>query len=97
GFAQPGTPAPAPAATRPVALALAPARPPNPEAPDRIGLPPATIAGEIAAAVTGPERQSDWPAAATAADGAIWLAFIEWNGKDADRVLVRRKAPNGAW
>jgi len=41
GFAQPGTRATA--ATRPVALALAPARPANPEAPDRVGLPPATI------------------------------------------------------
>jgi hypothetical protein len=98
GFAQPGTPSPTPAAARPVALALGPANPQNPEAPDRIGLPPATIAGELpAAAVTEPERQSDWPAVAVSADGATWLAYVEWNGKDADRVLVRRQAPGGTW
>src|SRR5437879_5718825 len=53
----------------------------NAEAPRGPNLPPATIAGEVAAsAVTEPEKQSDWPAVAMGADGATWVAYVEWNG-----------------
>lgn len=61
-------------------------------------LPPATIAGEIAAgAVTTGEKQNDYPAIAVTPDGTTWVAYVEWNGKDADRVVVRRQPPGGQW
>ncbi|MBM3890062.1 MAG: hypothetical protein FJ388_13175, partial [Verrucomicrobia bacterium] len=61
-------------------------------------LPPATIAGEIKAErVTDGKQQSDWPAVAVTADGAAWVTWIEWNGKDADRVLLSRRPAGGAW
>jgi hypothetical protein len=44
-----------------------------------------------------PGKQSDWPAIAYGSDGTLWTIYIEWNDKDADRVLVRRRSPQGAW
>ena len=79
-------------------LACAASRAQNPEGPANVNLPPAQIAGEIAASrVSNPAKQGDWPAAVFARDGALWVAWIEWNDRDADRVLVRRRDPQGAW
>jgi hypothetical protein len=50
-----------------------------------------------ASRATDPGKQSDWPALACGREGTLWLAFIEWNDKDADRVMVRRKRPGGEW
>lgn len=70
---------------------------PSPEASLPEGQ-PARFAGVIQArrASVG-DRQSDFPSISYSRDGALWLIYIEWNDKDADRVLVRRKAPNGDW
>ncbi len=71
---------------------------PNPEAAVVLTLAPAAIAGELPGErASDPGKQSDWPSIAYASDGAAFAAFIEWNDKDADRVLVRRKPPGGAW
>jgi len=71
----------------------------NPEGPITLTMGPLTIAGEIAGdRVSDPNRQGDWPAIVNAADGSQWAAWIEWNDKDADRVLVsHRTAGGGAW
>ena len=61
-------------------------------------LPPATIAGELPGErVSDPGKQGDWPAIAYGKDGSLWAIWIEWNDKDADRVLVRRRDPRGNW
>ncbi|HID75585.1 MAG TPA: hypothetical protein EYP56_06260 [Planctomycetaceae bacterium] len=61
-------------------------------------LPPATVAGQIPAErITDGRLQSEWPAVAVAPSGAIWLAFVQWNGKDKDRVLLIRRPPGGEW
>ncbi|MBI3696032.1 MAG: hypothetical protein HY238_14475, partial [Acidobacteria bacterium] len=61
-------------------------------------LPPATIAGEVAATrISDPSMTADWPAVAAAADGSLWTIYVEWNGKDRDRVLVRRLTAQGQW
>ena len=68
------------------------------EGPVVSNLPPATLAGEIAASrVSDPGKQGDWPAIAASEDGSLWTAWIEWNDKDADRLLVRRRDPQGRW
>jgi hypothetical protein len=70
----------------------------NPEGPANVNLPPATIAGEVAATVvSSPEKQGDWPAAAYSHDGSLWVVWIEWNDRDADRVLVRRRDRQRNW
>ena len=52
-----------------------------------LNLAPAKIAGEIPGErVSDPEKQSDWPAIAYAADGSLYAVYVEWNDKDADRV-----------
>ncbi len=59
---------------------------------------PANIAGEIPGdRASDPDKQSDWPAIAYAADGSLYAIYIEWNDKDADRVVVRRRDSAGAW
>ncbi len=64
----------------------------------RGGLPPAKIAGEVAAERVSVEApQADFPALAVTGDGAVWAAWVEWNGVNRDRVLVRRKGPDGKW
>ncbi len=61
-------------------------------------LEPARIAGTIRGeAASDPKKQSDWPAIAHTPDGALWMAYVEWNDKDADRVLVRRRPAGGGW
>ena len=70
----------------------------NPEGLQIVNLPDATIAGEIPSQRASAEnKQSDWPAIAYAADGSLYAIFIEWNDKDADRVIVRRKSSQSAW
>ena len=59
---------------------------------------PAEIAGEIPSLrVSDQGRTADWPALASGADGSLWLAYVEWDGQDADRPVVRRRSPDGAW
>ncbi len=61
-------------------------------------LPLATIAGEAPAArVSEASMTADWPAVAAAGDGSLWTIYIEWNGQDRDRVLVRRQTAQGQW
>ena len=61
-------------------------------------LPPAEIAGEIPSErISARDTTGDWPALAAADDGTVWAAWVEWDGADSDRVLVRRRAPSGAW
>ncbi len=63
-----------------------------------VTLPQAKFAGTIPAEpASDPGKQSDWPAIAHTADGALWIAYVEWNDKDADRVLIRRKPVGGDW
>ena len=70
----------------------------NPEGPVNVNLPPAQIAGEITGErVSDPGKQSDWPAIAYGKDGSLYAIWIEWNDKDADRVLVKRRDPQGRW
>jgi len=70
----------------------------DPEGQQVVNLPPATIAGEIPGdRASDPGKQADWPAIAYAADGSLYAIYIEWNDKDADRVVVRRRDPSGAW
>ncbi len=70
----------------------------NPEGPIAFDAGPMTIAGEIAGdRVSDPNKQGDWPAITNAHDGSQWAVWIEWNDKDADRVLVARRPSNGAW
>jgi hypothetical protein len=68
------------------------------EGPAQVNLPPATIAGELPGErISDPGKQGDWPAIAYGKDGSLWAIWIEWNDKDADRVLVRRRDPQGNW
>ncbi|MGH9666358.1 MAG: hypothetical protein ACRD9L_18170, partial [Bryobacteraceae bacterium] len=70
----------------------------NPEGRPGANLPPAQIAGELPGArVSDPGKQGDWPTIAYARDGSLWAIWIEWNDKDADRVLLRRRDPQGNW
>src|SRR5579872_2105176 len=70
----------------------------NPEAPQVVNMPAAKIAGEIPGdRVSDPNKQSDWPAIAASADGSLYAVYVEWNDKDADRVVLRRRDPAGAW
>ncbi len=47
--------------------------------------------------ISDPAKQSEWASIAMADDGALWAGFVEWNGQDRDRVVVRRKPKGGAW
>jgi hypothetical protein len=70
----------------------------SPEGPAVTNLGPATLAGEIPASrVSDSGKQGDWPAVAAAEDGSVWTAWIEWNDKDADRLLVRRRDAQGKY
>src|ERR1700676_5743829 len=70
----------------------------NPEAPQIVNLGEAKLAGEIPGErVSDPEKQSDWPAIATAADGSLYAVYVVWNDKDADTIVVRPRDPSGKW
>jgi hypothetical protein len=70
----------------------------NPEAQQVVDLAAAKTGPSIAAErVSDPEKQSDWPSACYAADGSQYTIYIEWDDKQADRVLVRRKSADGKW
>ena len=59
---------------------------------------PAETAGEIPASrISREDRTSDWPAMATAPDGTLWTAYVEWDGDAADRVVARRRDAAGQW
>jgi len=61
-------------------------------------LPPAKIAGELPSEkITDGTKQSDFPAMAISPEGRIWVAFVEWNGRDADRIVVLTKSRDGKW
>jgi hypothetical protein len=61
-------------------------------------LPPAVIAGEFPARpITQGKLQSDWPAVAVSPSGVLWCAFIQWDGKAGDRVLVSKRSPGKPW
>lgn len=63
-----------------------------------IGYEPARHAGTIGGTRVGEAgRQTDWPAIAYSQDGALWAVMVEWNDKDADKVVVRRRGPEGRW
>ena len=71
---------------------------PDPEGRSGANLPPAQIAGDVPGdRVSDPAKQGDWPAIAYAKDGSLWAIWIEWNGKDSDRVLLRRRDRQGNW
>jgi hypothetical protein len=56
------------------------------------------LAGRIPGnAISDSGRQSDWPVIAYASDGALWSGWVEWNDKDADRIMVRRRSAEGQW
>ena len=77
-------------------LAAACSQPPEPTA--HAELPPAEVAGNVPAQrVSAADRTADWPALAAGADGSLWIAYIEWNGDDADRVVIRRMSASGDW
>ena len=60
--------------------------------------PPLALAGRIAGdRASSLEKQSDWPAIAYGPDGSLHMIFVEWNDKDADRVVVRRRSAQGSW
>jgi hypothetical protein len=70
----------------------------NPEGPVTLNAGPMTIAGEVAGdRVSNPDKQGDWPSIANTRDGSQWAIWIEWNDKEADRVLVAHRPRNGAW
>lgn len=70
----------------------------NPEGPQSVALPAAQTAGEVPGDRVGnPDKQGDWPAIAYGRDGSLYVIWIEWNDKDADRVMVRRRDPQGRW
>ena len=61
-------------------------------------LPPAEVAGEIPSRrISPPEDTADWPALSSASDGSLWIAYVQWNGDNADRVVVRRRGADGNW
>ncbi len=61
-------------------------------------LAPAKIAGELAAErVSAPAAQADFPAVTVTADGVVWVSYLEWNGGQTDRVLLRYKSEDGEW
>lgn len=61
-------------------------------------LPAAEIAGTVPSVRISPaETTADWPALAAGRDGSLWATYIEWDGRDSDRVMVRRRNPKGAW
>jgi hypothetical protein len=68
------------------------------EGPARVNLPAGQIAGEIGGdRLSNPDKQGDWPAIAYSQDGSLWAIWIEWNDKNADCVMVRRRDPQGKW
>jgi hypothetical protein len=70
----------------------------NPEGPVVVNAAAMTIAGEIAGdRVSDPNKQGDWPAITNVRDGSQWAVWIEWNDKDADRVLVGHRVASGSW
>jgi hypothetical protein len=52
----------------------------------KVNLPPATIAGEVPAVrLSDPSYTADWPAVS-----GSWAIYVEWDGAQRDRIVVRR-------
>lgn len=61
-------------------------------------LPAAEIAGEAPSdRISAADTTGDWPAIAGGDDQAVWAAWVEWDGADSDRLLVRRRDSAGQW
>ena len=59
---------------------------------------PNALLGTIEAErITEPDRQSDWPVITHAADGALWAAYLQWDGAESDAVYVKRWPVGGEW
>ncbi|MEK7404954.1 MAG: hypothetical protein AAB225_07585 [Acidobacteriota bacterium] len=70
----------------------------DPETTQVTQLPSLQLAGEIGGErASDPSKQCDWPSIAHGRDGSLWIVYIEWNDRDADRVVVRKKDPRGNW
>src|SRR3954451_19990725 len=70
----------------------------NPEGPVMVDLGEAKLAADIPGErVSEAEKQSDWPAIAATPDGSLYTIYVVWNDKDADSIVVRRRAPAGKW
>ena len=46
--------------------------------------------------LSGPDEHADWPAAAVAPNGDLWVAWSAYDGDGADSIQLRRRA-NGQW
>lgn len=42
--------------------------------------------------VSGPEKHADWPSAAASPDGDLWVAWLDYDGAEADAVRLRRRS-----
>jgi hypothetical protein len=72
--------------------------PASPEAPPPKNAPLPKLAGQISGQrFSDPGKQSDFPAIAYTSDGSLWTAYVEWNDRDADRLLVGRRDSTGQW
>ena len=55
---------------------------------------PLRLAGEFPGSpVSRPGHTADWPAIAYGADGTLYCAYVEWDGKQADRIMARIHKP----
>ncbi len=69
----------------------------NPEGPTAAGV-TAKWGGSIEGQRFGEAgKHCDWPSVTYSKDGSLWAACVEWNDKDADRVVVRRRDARGNW
>ena len=51
---------------------------------------PLRLAGDLPGTAVGiPRHTADWPAITYGTDGTLYCAYVEWNGKQADRVVAR--------
>ena len=59
---------------------------------------PLRLAGELAGvSVSAPEHTADWPTIAYGGDGTLCCAYVEWDGKQADRVVARVRREGSGW
>ncbi|MBM3812205.1 MAG: hypothetical protein FJW20_11310 [Acidimicrobiia bacterium] len=72
--------------------AVSPETPP----PQNVALP--SLSGRIhGVRISDAGKQSDYPAIAFSRDGSLWATYIEWRDRDADRLVVKRRDPQGRW
>ena len=46
--------------------------------------------------ISSPDRHADWPSAAVAPNGDLWVAWAEYDGRGSDEVMIRRMS-GGNW